>query len=86
MKFSKILINENPLLRIIKRRKLREKINSLFTSFQNEINKDSIGEFCSIILDGATRNLQNFYGFIIFTKNVFFISKYKNLISQLEKT
>ena len=73
MKFSKISINANPLLRIIKRRKFREKIYSLFTSFQNEIKKGNIGEFCSIILHGATRNLQNFYGYIIFTKKTSFL-------------
>lgn len=77
--FGKILITANPLLRCIKRENLRKQIYELFDNKRAEINKDSIGEFCSILIDGAKRNLKNFYGFVIFSKSRLFYFQISNL-------
>lgn len=74
-KFSKILQYSNPLINIIKKSDLRKQIYLLFENFKSYINKENVGEFCSILVDGASRNLKNFYAFILFTKSRLFYLK-----------
>ena len=79
LKFYEILKNSNPLIRCIKRSDLRAHIYKLFEKFQSEITRENLGEFCSILLDGSTRNLKNYYGFIIFSIKRLFYFKIEKL-------
>ena len=54
-------------------------MNKLFEKFQSEITRENLGEFCSILLDGSTRNLKNYYGFIIFSIKRLFYFKIEKL-------
>lgn len=78
-KFSKILQYSNPLIKCIKKNDIRKQIFLLFDKYKEEINPTNIGEFCSILIDGASRNLKNFYAFILFTKSRLYYFKIKRM-------
>ncbi|KAK8878565.1 hypothetical protein M9Y10_005345 [Tritrichomonas musculus] len=81
IKFSNILQYSNPLIKIIKKSDIRKHIYILFNKYNSEINYQNVGEFASILIDGASRNLKNFYAFILFTKSRLFYIK----ISKMDK-
>ena len=78
-KFSKILQYSNPLIKCIKKNDIRKQIFLLFDKYKEEINPTNIGKFCSILIDGASRNLKNFYAFILFTKSRLYYFKIKRM-------
>ena len=78
-KFNEILRCANPFFRCIKRNDLRNKIFELFERIKYNITIQCNDKFCSILLDGSTRNNKNFYGFIIHTKSRLYYYKIESI-------
>lgn len=77
--FNNILSYANPFFRCIKRNNLRNKIFELFEQIKYSIKFQCKEQFCSILLDGSTRNNKNFYGFIIHTKSRLYYYKIESI-------
>lgn len=62
-----------------KKNEIHKQNYALFDKYKEEINPTNIGEFSSILIDEASKNLKDFYAFILFTKSRLYYFKVKRM-------